>query len=60
MTSKHENSLHDHYVRAVNVALAAGRDRDARELAVAYADELSEVTPKRLARAGAAPREENQ
>jgi hypothetical protein len=60
MTSKHEHLLHDHYVRAVNVALAAGRDRDARELAGAYADELSEVTPKRLARAGAASREEGQ
>ncbi len=37
---KTNRALHDHYVRAINGALEAGRDNDAYELADAYAKDL--------------------
>jgi hypothetical protein len=37
---KNQRALHDHYVRAINGAVEAGRDHVAYELATAYAQDL--------------------
>jgi hypothetical protein len=37
---KSHRAMHEHYVRAINWALEAGRDSDAYELADAYAKDL--------------------
>lgn len=37
---KTNRALHEHYVRAINNALETGRDREAHELASAYAKDL--------------------
>jgi len=46
-----QKALHDHYVRAINAALAAGRDRDAQDLAEAYALDLTFSDDSRVATA---------
>jgi hypothetical protein len=38
---KSRTSLHDHYVRAINLALENGRENDAYDLATAYSNDLS-------------------
>jgi hypothetical protein len=37
---KNHRAMHEHYVRAINGALEAGRDQVAYELATAYAKDL--------------------
>lgn len=40
---------HDHYVRAINLALESGREHDAHELAAAYANDLDQPELSRAA-----------
>jgi hypothetical protein len=38
-----KTALHEHYVRAINGALEAGREEDAYDLAVDYANDLQQA-----------------